>query len=215
MHDVAPVARRVADGEEDRPPGVARGRRMPRPPRIPVDGVVGVEPQIGRGLVGETVGHGGLPGIALLQRYFPHRSYTNGRRRPDSLGEEMRSIEEDTMSGELVLVTGGSGFIGAHCILRLLRRRLSRANDRALADSASPTCARYCRGRRRAGRRARVLRGRPHRRRRLGRGGRRLRLRAARRLAVPARRCPSTRTTSSSRRAKARFACCARRGTRA
>lgn len=27
---------------------------------------------------------------------------------------------EQTMSGELVLVTGGSGFIGAHCIVQLL-----------------------------------------------------------------------------------------------
>jgi nucleoside-diphosphate-sugar epimerase len=31
-----------------------------------------------------------------------------------------RRIEEAGMSGELVLVTGGSGFIGAHCILQLL-----------------------------------------------------------------------------------------------
>jgi nucleoside-diphosphate-sugar epimerase len=37
------------------------------------------------------------------------------------------------MSGELVLVTGGSGFVGAHCILQLLDAGLPRADDRAFA----------------------------------------------------------------------------------
>ena len=41
------------------------------------------------------------------------------------------------MSGELVLVTGGSGFIGAHCILQLLARRLPCAGDAAFARARS------------------------------------------------------------------------------
>ena len=42
------------------------------------------------------------------------------------------------MSGELVLVTGGSGFVGAHCIIELLkagyRVRTTVRSDRRQAD---------------------------------------------------------------------------------
>jgi nucleoside-diphosphate-sugar epimerase len=51
------------------------------------------------------------------------------------------------MAGELVLVTGGSGFIGAHCILQLLQagyqvrttvRSLSREGDVRGAPCSAP-----------------------------------------------------------------------------
>ena len=56
-HDVAPVAGRVADREQHRhvPPGRLRERRVR--PLPPVDGVVGVLEQVGRGRAGEPVGH--------------------------------------------------------------------------------------------------------------------------------------------------------------
>ena len=56
-HHMAPVARRVADGKEDRPvlaPGALQGFRSPR---VPVDRILGVLLQVGRGLGGEAVGH--------------------------------------------------------------------------------------------------------------------------------------------------------------
>ena len=57
LHDVAPVAGRVADREQDRL--VLRAGALERviPPRVPVDGVVGVLEEVGAGLLGEPVGH--------------------------------------------------------------------------------------------------------------------------------------------------------------
>ena len=56
LHDVAPVARRVADREEDRLVlGLGLGERLGTP-GIPVDRVVGVEQQVGARLPGEPVG---------------------------------------------------------------------------------------------------------------------------------------------------------------
>ena len=56
-HHVAPVARRVADRQEDRLVlGAGRGERLVAP-RVPVDRVVGVLAQVGAGLVREPVRH--------------------------------------------------------------------------------------------------------------------------------------------------------------
>ena len=57
LHDVAPVARGVADAQEDRPVLAGGQLQRLRPPRVPVDGVVGVLLQVGAGLGGESVGH--------------------------------------------------------------------------------------------------------------------------------------------------------------
>jgi hypothetical protein len=54
-HHVAPVARRVADGQQDRPVGGPGGRERLVAPRVPVDRVVGVLAQVGAGLVGQAV----------------------------------------------------------------------------------------------------------------------------------------------------------------
>ena len=56
-HHVAPVARRVADREQDRLVlGPGPGERL-LAPGVPVDRVVGVLAEVGAGLVGEAVGH--------------------------------------------------------------------------------------------------------------------------------------------------------------
>ena len=58
LHDVAPVAGGVADGDED---GLILGRGAGeglRPPRQPVHGVMGVLEQVGRRFVDELVRHG-------------------------------------------------------------------------------------------------------------------------------------------------------------
>ena len=68
LHDVAPVAGGVADGQEDGfvfGPGLGKGFLTPG---IPVHGVVGVLEEIGTFFVDETVRfavHGGLPGGLL------------------------------------------------------------------------------------------------------------------------------------------------------
>ena len=55
LHDMAPVARRIADRQEDRAALVARARECLVTPRIPVDGVRGVLQQIRRRLLREAV----------------------------------------------------------------------------------------------------------------------------------------------------------------
>ena len=63
-HDVAPVARRVADREQDRPVALLGRRERLVAPRVPVDRVVGVLAEVGAGLVGEPIGaavHGAQP----------------------------------------------------------------------------------------------------------------------------------------------------------
>lgn len=68
-------------------------------------------------------------------RYHPSGLYNEKVVRPDPSGDTL--VEEDGMSGELVLVTGGSGFIGAHCILQLLRAGYRvRTTVRSLAREA-------------------------------------------------------------------------------
>ena len=55
LHDVAPVAGRVPDREEDRPVLAARPLEGLVAPRVPVDGVVGVLEEVRARLLGETV----------------------------------------------------------------------------------------------------------------------------------------------------------------
>ena len=97
----------------------------------------------------------------------------------------------------LVLVTGGSGFIGSHGILQLLAAgHQVRATVRNLAREADVRA--HAQGRRRRRRRPPVVRRRRSRvRRRLAAGGRRLRIRAARRVAVSRDAFRRTRTRSS------------------
>ena len=56
-HHVAPVARRVADRQQDRLVLAPRARERLLAPRIPVDRIVGVLPQVGARGAGETIGH--------------------------------------------------------------------------------------------------------------------------------------------------------------
>src|SRR5438309_320885 len=63
LHDVAPVARAVADGDEQRLVLLACAAQRLLAPRQPVDGVLRVLAEVGGDLVRERVGHGvPLPG---------------------------------------------------------------------------------------------------------------------------------------------------------
>jgi hypothetical protein len=80
-HDVAPVASRIPDGEEDRAVLLGgRGERLVAP-GVPVDGVVAVLPEVGRRLVGEPVhlldatGRRGAPRLGA-GRPLPSRRWT-------------------------------------------------------------------------------------------------------------------------------------------
>ena len=57
LHDVAPVARRVADAQQDRLVFALRLLERLGTPRIPVDRIVGVLEEVRAGFVGEAVGH--------------------------------------------------------------------------------------------------------------------------------------------------------------
>ena len=57
LHHVAPVAGGVADRHQQRHVALARRRQCLGAPRQPVHGVLRVLAQVGRGLVGERVGH--------------------------------------------------------------------------------------------------------------------------------------------------------------
>src|SRR5581483_958112 len=62
-HDVAPVARGVADRQQDRAVlGPRAGERL-LAPRVPVHGVVPVLEQVRAGLAGEAVGAAARPGL--------------------------------------------------------------------------------------------------------------------------------------------------------
>src|SRR5207302_3008498 len=67
LHHVAPVARRVPDGEEDRPVLVAGAGKGVRAPRVPVDGVVLVLEEVGARLLGEAV-HGRVTNGSAVTR---------------------------------------------------------------------------------------------------------------------------------------------------
>ncbi len=70
LHDVAPVAGRVADAQEDRPVEQLRPGQRVGPPRRPVDRVVGVLEEVRAGLARESVGHwaDGTRGLAGSRR---------------------------------------------------------------------------------------------------------------------------------------------------
>src|SRR5262249_59716539 len=75
LHDVAPVARAVADRQEDELALLlGLGERL-LAPRVPVHGVVGVLEQVGAGLAGEAVG-----GVLFLGRGGLLRLVGAGRR---------------------------------------------------------------------------------------------------------------------------------------
>ena len=63
LHHVAPVTGAVPDREKDRQVLAPRLRERLLPPGIPVDGVVGVQQQVGAGLPGEAVGIGWVRGV--------------------------------------------------------------------------------------------------------------------------------------------------------
>ncbi len=56
-HDVAPVAGRVADREQDRPVLLPRQSKRVLTPGMPIDGIVRVLKQVGRSLARESIGH--------------------------------------------------------------------------------------------------------------------------------------------------------------
>ena len=57
-HDVAPVARRVTDAQQDRLPFPLRELERVRPPLVPVDRVVGMLLEVRTRGIAEAVGHG-------------------------------------------------------------------------------------------------------------------------------------------------------------
>ncbi len=100
------------------------------------------------------------------------------------------------MAGELVLVTGGSGFIGAHAIVQALARGLPSPHDACAAGAEGDVRAMVEAAGVEAGDRLSLRRRRSFRRRGMARGRRRLRLCAARGLAVSRRRAQAMKTNS-------------------
>ncbi len=60
-HDVAPMARRIADGQQNRLVLLHHKSERLLSQRIPLHGVVGVLPEIGAGFTDEPVGHHAHP----------------------------------------------------------------------------------------------------------------------------------------------------------
>ena len=96
LHDVAPVARGVADREEDRPVEQLRPGERVAAPREPVDRVVGVLEQVGARLAGEAVGHG--PSVAHAESVS--RTGVRAHRR----WGQNRQIGTDLGNGSMVFV---------------------------------------------------------------------------------------------------------------
>ena len=87
LHDVAPVARGVADREEDRAIHLARPLRCLGPPRVPVDRVVGVLEQVRARLARQPVrvsGRGGRLGVVGHRGHGTRQAPRERRGRPSS-----------------------------------------------------------------------------------------------------------------------------------
>ena len=78
LHDVAPVARGVADRDQQRAVLLARAAQRLLAPGQPVDRVVAVLQEVGRGLAGEGVGHGAHDGARSRRASQPGRARPEG-----------------------------------------------------------------------------------------------------------------------------------------
>ena len=90
LHDVAPVARRIADAQQD---GPVLGLRPPQrliAPRVPVHGIVGVLQQVGARLVDQSVGHI-FPRRPTTARQPLAEFHTDRHRRNDILSSAVTS----------------------------------------------------------------------------------------------------------------------------
>ena len=99
LHHVAPVAREVTDGDEDQPVLGAGSRHELRAPFLPVHGVVGMQPQIGRCRVRKRIGR-----IVHAERRT--RGDARGERQAD--GDQTRDMPERARSHHDVLSTRSS-----------------------------------------------------------------------------------------------------------
>ena len=103
LHDVAPMARRIADAQEDRPVEQLRPGQRVRPPRRPVDRVVRVLEEVRAGLCREPVGHWAMvPAGFRSRRDRPTRGSAQVRRHhpgQPSLRQERRSNQRGPSPG--------------------------------------------------------------------------------------------------------------------
>ena len=97
LHDVAPVAGRVADREQDRDVALAGGCLRLFAPGSPVDRVVLVLEEVGRGLAGESVGH---------RRAVPYASQSGAGASPASIRSQIRA--RSSRSSVSILLTNCS-----------------------------------------------------------------------------------------------------------
>ena len=75
FHDVTPVTRRIADGQEDRPVQQPRSRECVGSPGVPIHRILGVLEEVRTGLPGQAVGHDRMvPGVGAATDGAPrHR----------------------------------------------------------------------------------------------------------------------------------------------
>jgi hypothetical protein len=82
LHDVAPMARRVADAEENRAVQLFRlGKRLVAPGE-PIDGIVRVLAQVGAGFVEQAIGELGVGHVVMIGRFVGCSSGVRGGRAP-------------------------------------------------------------------------------------------------------------------------------------
>src|SRR5690606_10284351 len=105
LHDVAPVARGVADRQEDRAAQPLGGLEGLVAPRAPVHGVVGVLAQVGAGLEEQAVQEARRPVVREVAR--PRD--VAGRTRPPGLLEGARELGREGRSA-----WGGARRRGVH-----------------------------------------------------------------------------------------------------
>ncbi len=102
LHHVAPVAGGVADRDEQRHIALAGARQRGRPPGQPVDGIVGVLAQVGRGLECERVGHRS-PGLSASARALAAESGSQWDRR--SVSDQAAGVTPARESLALAMLT--------------------------------------------------------------------------------------------------------------